>query len=130
MTKINDDDPSGKRFDHFIEELGNEARIGLQKVSEKGAEIAMESARRHLSAIRRAGKLNKYRTHHLDEDVQLFKKGQKYQIGGGKETGTLWHIVNDGTYRSIGYHFMEKIVEDINSRQAEMWEAGEKELEG
>lgn len=58
---------------------------------------------------------------HLKDDVQLSITKDKYggkvaKVRGGKKTGTLWHIVNDGTYRSRGTHFMDKATSEVDSQ--------------
>lgn len=54
---------------------------------------------------------------HMANDVTVKIAKDKYgyklvKIGGGKQTGTLWHIVNDGTYRSKATHFMDKLIQE------------------
>ena len=126
---MKDDDPNGSRYRAFLAEFAEESKRGLIAVTECAADIAEKAAVKELTAIKREGPLGKYRTKHLSEDVKRYKKGQKIQIGGGPETAGLWHIVNDGTYRSKAYHFMEKVINEVNSRSDEAWEAGRKELE-
>jgi len=58
---------------------------------------------------------------HIADDVQMSLVadtelgGKKAKIKGGKKTGTLWHIVNDGTYRSKATHFMDKAMQKVES---------------
>lgn len=68
------------------------------------------------------GKLNSLRTAqsehiHLADDVVIKTGKDKYgyryaKVGGGKKTGTLWHIVNDGTYKNRATHFMDNTIKE------------------
>ena len=43
------------------------------------------------------------------------KYGYRYaKVGGGKRTGTLWHIVNDGNYKNNATHFMDNALSEVN----------------
>lgn len=66
-------------------------------------------------ATNKDGTPKKHRDIHMWEDVQTKISTDKYgykvlKIGGGKKTGTLWHIVNDGTYRTPATHFMDDTI--------------------
>jgi len=41
--------------------------------------------------------------------------GKRTRIRGGRQTGRLWHILNDGTYRFRGTRFMDKALADMES---------------
>jgi len=61
--------------------------------------------------------LKRPREIHMSDDVVIKtgkdKYGYKYaKVGGGKHTGTLWHIVNDGTYRTKATHFMDRTISE------------------
>lgn len=56
---------------------------------------------------------------HFADDVKCVigkdQHGYRYaKIQGGKHTGTLWHIVNDGTYRTKATHFMDSAISDMD----------------
>lgn len=61
---------------------------------------------------------------HMADDVVIKigrdKYGYRYaKVCGGKQTGTLWHIVNDGTYKNNATHFMDNVIsESENEIQA------------
>lgn len=69
---------------------------------------------------------------HLHEDVKIFKskKTGRVQVGGGKATGSLWHLVNDGTYRSRPTHFMDEVLSEITSEIPSIVESKGKKLGG
>lgn len=52
---------------------------------------------------------------HMADDVKtsIRKNGYGERIGkifGGPETGSKWHIVNDGTYRNRATHFIDSAI--------------------
>lgn len=57
---------------------------------------------------------------HMADDVQARVVKDKYggrvmRVSGGRLTGTLWHIVNDGTYRSRPTHFMDDALQQTET---------------
>lgn len=57
---------------------------------------------------------------HMADDVVIKAGKDKYgyryaKVGGGKKTGTLWHIVNDGTYKNKATHFMDNVINETSS---------------
>lgn len=79
------------------------------------------------------GNLNKLRTRtqeeeykHMADDVHINVAKNKYgdkvlKVQGGKKTGTLWHIVNDGSYnkqvgkRNRATHFIDDALKEAES---------------
>ena len=61
---------------------------------------------------------------HMKDDVHLNIKKDKFgykvaRVAGGKKTGTKWHLVNDGTYRSEATHFMDWTVKMLEEGELE-----------
>lgn len=62
----------------------------------------------------------------LADDVKLSirtdKFGDKYaKVMGGKQTGTLWHIVNDGNLYSTPTHFLDDAMNKLDEVIDELW---------
>ena len=65
----------------------------------------------------RSNKIKKKNMPHMKDDVEYkiktSSKGERYvSVGGGKKTGKLWHLVNDGHVAEdgtvvVGKHFIE-----------------------
>lgn len=110
-------------FEVFLAEIKNDGKIATIEVAEHAAEKAADLARKKLAQIKRKGAVPQKRGVHLFEDVKIFRQPSKgrVQVGGGKKTGTLWHIVNDGTYRSRGHHFMDEIIQELDKSADEIW---------
>lgn len=108
-----------------------EDSINLQTLINAGEEAGERIMKRCATVIktRAEGKLNRLRTAqsdhvHMADDVVIKTGKDKYgfryaKVGGGKKTGTLWHIVNDGTYKNKATHFMDNVLSE-SSAEIEM----------
>lgn len=58
----------------------------------------------------------------VSRTIRTTKWGDKYvSIRGGKKTGTLWHIVNDGTLHSRGTHFLDRAMKQMDDNIDRIW---------
>lgn len=62
---------------------------------------------------------------HMAEDVTYSIVKDKYgdkvaKVKGGRKTGSKWHLVNDGTYRSRATHFMDAAMEQSERELEQM----------
>lgn len=94
-------------------------RVGLDAQKEC-AEVVKREVVRRLSSIRTSDELTRQRIKHMTDDVQIKTTKDQYgdvivKVQGGKSTGTLWHIVNDGTYRSNPTHFMDLALNSVEN---------------
>jgi hypothetical protein len=91
------------------------------------AEVTKKAVVRRLSAaryspIKKDGTQgSRPREIHMADDVIIKKTRDKYgypvvRVQGGKKTGTLWHILNDGNYGKEGNHFMDNAIADAESQ--------------
>lgn len=67
--------------------------------------------------------LKRPRVVHMSDDVVIKTGKDKYgyhyaKVGGGKHTGTIWHIVNDGTYKNKATHFMDNAIKESENEIA------------
>lgn len=72
----------------------------------------------NLSAIR--SKDNEDGHIHMADDVVVSTRKDEFgynvvRVHGGKNTGTLWHLVNDGTYKTQATHFMDNAMESAEA---------------
>lgn len=94
-------------------------KAGLDAQKE-GAKIVKREVIRRLKNIRTSDKKARARITHMCDDVKIVTKKDEYgnvvvKVQGGKSTGTLWHIVNDGTHRSSPTHFMDLALNSIET---------------
>ena len=94
-------------------------RAGLDAQKE-GAQVVKSEVIKRLNAIRTSDEKARTRIKHMCDDVQISTRkdewgGTVVKVQGGKTTGTLWHIVNDGTYRTEPTHFMDLALNSIEN---------------
>jgi len=41
--------------------------------------------------------------------------GKRVRVRGDRQTGSLWHILNNGTYRQQATHFLDKAMADVEA---------------
>lgn len=93
------------------------------KIMKKCAAIIKTRVQGNLKALqkKRTNKkgieLKRPREVHMSDDVVIKTGKDKYgyryaKVSGGKQTGTLWHIVNDGTYKNRATHFMDNAINE------------------
>ena len=90
----------------------------IETIEEYG-DLAKSIAEKELFALRRDGKLPVRRGKHMYQDVKVSKNKKKGRVtvGGGKLTGTLWHIVDEGTYNTDATHFIDKILNALDQKE-------------
>jgi HK97 gp10 family phage protein len=115
MTMISQDTVDLSSWLKQIESDSGE--YGIQVIDELG-DITKKEAERELKAIERKGKMYDNRTVHMYQDVIKTnqKKGLVAIVKGDKETGKLWHIVDQGTYRSKAHHFIDRVLNSVEPR--------------
>lgn len=128
---MNIKDIESESFDAWIEGLGKDGVNATISVTEELAELAKKEAIIELHKLKRKGVLPKKRKFHMYQDVVIVssRRYKRMEVGGGKETGTLWHIVNDGTYRTNATHFMDNVVNRIDAVAEAVWNKAGRKLE-
>ena len=63
----------------------------------------------------------------MADDVRVSVRKDKYgnlvaRVGGGKMTGTLWHLVNDGNLHSTATHFMDSAIKELDNSIDGIWD--------
>lgn len=105
--KINDE---GNSIEVFLSDITNSVRIAEDAYLKKSGQILKKNIVNNLNRLKTKQDTEQYT--HMADDVQARigkdKFGNKVmKIRGGKLTGTKWHLVNDGTYKSRPTHFMD-----------------------
>lgn len=58
----------------------------------------------------------------MADDVKIRKTKGSAKIQGGKMTGTLWHLVNDGNLHSAPTHFMDGALSRLDGDIDGIWD--------
>lgn len=124
-------DTESEDFNAWIEGIGKDGINATIVVAEELAGLAKKEAIIELHKLKRRGVLPKKRKLHMFQDVVVVSspRYKRMEVGGGKETGTLWHIVNDGTYRTNATHFMDNVVSKIDAVAEAVWNKAGRKLE-
>ena len=118
--KIELGNQNSRSFDDFTDKILENCEDMETKVLEELKKEAPSIVKKELMKVQRRGKLPPGRTKHMHADVKATIAKDKWgykelKIKGGKQTGSLWHIVNDGTYKSKATHFIDKSMDAIDN---------------
>ena len=99
-------------------EISRECEQAGVNAQKSGAKAVKKAVMNKLQKIKTKDEKQRKRLKHMCDDVVIVTKKDDYgetivKVQGGKQTGTLWHVVNDGTYRSKATHFMDDALSDV-----------------
>jgi HK97 gp10 family phage protein len=105
------------KMEVFLGDLTGKCKEAGLDAQKEGAKVVKAAVMSRLARI----KTNDEKIKHMHEDVQISTKKDEFgdtivRIQGGKATGSLWHIVNDGTYKARATHFMDDAMNDVESK--------------
>lgn len=109
-------------FEKWLNGLENDSTQLVVETTEELADLVLADSVSQLQHLKRQGKLPVTRGVHMYQDVKksYSKKLKRATIGGGKATGTLWHIVNDGAYRTRATHFIDAVLKNTDNKVDEI----------
>ena len=116
------------KLEVFLGKLETDCSIAGETIRREGAKIIKTKVIGELNRLR--SKTNKLDYTHMADDVRISTRKDQYgdsvtRIQGGRKTGTKWHLVNDGTYKTNATHFMDRA---INESEAELQSVIDSEL--
>jgi len=95
----------------------------LKEVGEKVKGYVVQNLNKHrrVLAIRYKGRPA------MADDVKVSNRASKWggrnvKVMGGKMTGTLWHLVNDGNLHSTPTHFMDGAIARLDGDIDKIWD--------
>lgn len=106
------------KLEAYLGSIETDCEKAGETVRKEGSKIIKAKAIGELNRLR--SKNNKAGHTHMADDVIISTRKDKWgdsitRIQGGKKTGTLWHLVNDGTYNANATHFMDKTIKSAES---------------
>lgn len=106
------------------EELG--AKM-LKSTGEKVKDIIVANLNKHRRVLAARYKGRPAMADDVKVSVRTDKYGEKYaKVMGGRNTGTLWHIVNDGNLHSRPTHFMDNAMKELDGDIDDIWKEAER----
>lgn len=114
----------------FFDEIIGATEEAEERFLKRAAEVEKRNIVRNLNVLRT--KTNDPEHKHMADDVNYRIVKDRYggkvaRIRGGRKTGTKWHLVNDGTYRSKATHFIDTAMKQSDEEIEQIFE---EEMEG
>jgi len=106
-------------LDEFTAETAYMVEQAKEKSLKSIAKYGKDAVQRHIP--RTVGKRRHTHRKPLHKDIQAglvadkIYGGKRVRIRGGKHTGTIWHILNNGTYRIPATHFLDNAIAEIDA---------------
>lgn len=95
----------------------------LRKSGDKVRELVIAELNKHRRPLAVRYKGRPAMADDVKRTIRTDRWGYKYvSIRGGKMTGTLWHIVNDGTLHSGPTHFLDRAMKQIDDGIDKIWD--------
>ena len=120
ITFEDDDDGLRVYLTDIVKDAEKTEREMLEETGDQLKEYIVANLNKHRRVLK-----NRHRVAMADDvkkTIRTDKWGRKYvSIRGGKKTGTLWHIVNDGHLHSMGIHFMDGALARLDGTMDELW---------
>ena len=112
------------KLEAFLDDISIAAEKAKDKVLRAGGKKAKEAVIRYAprdTNVSLSGKRRNEGRVRLADDVSarlVYDSkfgGKRMLVGGGKKTGTIWHLVNDGGYKNRKpTHFVDKAASDLD----------------
>lgn len=114
----------GGKLNVMLDNMINACDETGQSIQHRLAKVVKARIVGNLNRLRSKTQEEDYK--HMADDVHINVAKNKYgdkvlKVQGGKRTGTLWHIVNDGSYnmlvgkRNRATHFIDDALKDAES---------------
>lgn len=115
----------------FLSDIKNDCEVteakALKAAGEKVKELVVANLDRHRRIITTRYKGRPAMADDVKVSIRTDKYGDKYaKVMGGKKTGTLWHLVNDGNLYSQPTHFMDEAMNKLDDNIDDIWEEAER----
>ena len=95
----------------------------LQKSGDKVRELVIAELNKHRRVLAVRYKGRPAMADDVSRTTRTSRWGDRYvRVGGGRRTGTLWHLVNDGTLHSRATHFMDRALAKLDGDIDKMWD--------
>lgn len=114
-------------FEVFLKGISAESEDAEKKMLKEAGEQVKKYVVANLNKHRRVlAKRYKGRPAMAD-DVKISTRKDRNgniaaKVQGGKKTGSLWHIVNDGHLHSQPTHFMDNALKSLDGEIDDMWD--------
>lgn len=124
-VKYNEESPQDG-LEVMLKDIQVSAEVTEREMLKLAGNRAKEEVEKQLNHIKRAD-ANRYGRPALADDVKLSIRKNNWgeltaQIKGGKKTGTLWHLVNEGNLYSRPTFFLDAAIRNLDNAIDGIWE--------
>lgn len=124
--KIEHKENDADSFDVFLSKIEADSEEAEKKMLREAGEQVKEFIIANLNKHRRTLAVRYKGRPAMADDVKvsiITVNGYKVaRVMGGKKTGTLWHLVNDGTLHAMGIHFIDGAMARLDGTIEDLWD--------
>lgn len=118
---------SGDTLDAYLSSIVEDSekteREMLKEAGDQVKEFVVANLNKHRRALAVRYKGRPAMADDVRVSVRTDKWGNRYaRVLGGKMTGTLWHLVNDGNLHSQPTHFMDGAIKKLDQEIDKIWD--------
>ena len=125
--KVEHTEKDNNAFEVFLKGISAESEEAERKMLKEAGEHVKKAVVANLNRHRRT-LANRYKGRPaMADDVKVSTRKDidgnlSARVQGGKWTGTLWHLVNDGHLHSQPTHFMDDALKSLDGDIDDMWD--------
>lgn len=125
--KVDYKEDNGDSFNVFLSSIMADSekteKQMLKEAGEKAKEFIVKNLNRHRRTLAIRYKGRPAMADDVKVSIRTDKWGDKQvRVSGGKMTGTLWHLVNDGNLHSSATHFMDEAMARLDGDIDSIWD--------
>lgn len=125
--KVDYTEKDSNTFEVFLKGISAESEEAERKMLKEAGEHVKKSVVANLNKHRRS-LAKRYRGRPaMADDVKISTRKDRNgnlaaKVQGGKKTGSLWHLVNDGHLYAQPTHFMDNALKSLDNDIDDMWD--------
>lgn len=125
--KVKHTEKEGDSFEVYLKNILTESEQAERDMLKEAGEQVKECVVANLNKHRRALAARYKGRPAMADDVKISTRKDRNgniatKVQGGKKTGTLWHLVNDGTLHTMGNHFMDEALARLDGSIDQLWD--------
>lgn len=117
------DDALQVYLSNIVKDAEKSERMMLEEAGDQLKELVVAELNKHKRVLAVRYKGRPAMANDVISTIRTNKWGDRFaSVRGGKMTGTLWHLVNDGNLHSRATHFMDRALAKLDGDIDKMWD--------
>lgn len=117
----------GENFEVYLSSISSESEKTEYEMLKEAGDQMRDLIVKNLNKHRRVIEVRYKGRPAMADDVKVYRRTDKWgnrhvSVQGGKMTGTLWHLVNDGNLHSQPTHFMDSALKKLDQDIDQVWD--------